>query len=437
MPSRTRSFAPRILEAETAVAPAATKLRRETLESAGVLDMMEGSPCTIVLDSVHFDVYPVLLVLVLAFAMNAAPPMEFTERTIATGLRGGYQVLAADLNGDGRKDILALASDLDELVWFENPSWERHVIASGRRRMINAAIWDWDGDGIPEIVLAEEFSPRPAKSAGVVSLLTHKGDPRQPWSIREIDRLPTSHRLRLADIDASGRKVVVNAPLAGATAEPPDYRAKTPLVFYRPGEWKRELITDQTEGVMHGIFVVDWDGDGRDEILTASMSGIHLCKLEKDGRWSRQELTKGDPAPWPRSGASDVAVGHLGRKRFLAAIEPWHGHQLAVYFEEKGAWRRQVIESAMVDGHALRVVDLDGDGRDEIVAGYRGGDHSVYLYKAEDGQGRRWLRAPVDQGGMAAASCDVADFGAGRPEIVCIGTATANVKCYLPRKRNR
>lgn len=369
--------------------------------------------------------------------MASQQPIGFTERTIATGLKGGYQVLAVDLNGDGRKDILALASDLDELVWFENPSWTRHVIAGGRRRMINVAVWDWDGDGIPEIVLAEEFSPNPAKSAGVVSVLTRQGDARQPWSVREIDRLPTSHRLRLARIDASGKPVVVNAPLAGATAEPPEYRARTPLVFYRPGEWKRELITDATEGVMHGIFVLDWDGDGRDEILTASMSGIHLLKLGKDGRWSRRELTKGDPAPWPKSGASDIAVGHLGKKRFLAAIEPWHGHQLAVYFEQKSAWRRQVIESGMVDGHALLVVDLDGDGRDEIVAGYRGGDHSVHLYRAADAAGRNWMRAPVDEGGMAAASCDVADFGAGRPEIVCIGTATANVKCYLPRTKSR
>lgn len=363
--------------------------------------------------------------------------MNFEGRTIATGLKGGYQVLATDVNGDGRKDILALASDLDELVWFENPTWARHTIVSGRRRMINAAVWDWDGDGIPEIVLAEEFSPRPSKSAGVVSVLKCQGDPSPPWSIREIDRLPTSHRLRLARIDASGQPVVVNAPLAAATAEPLDYRGKTPLVFYRPGAWKRELITSEIEGVMHGIFVVDWDGDGRDEILTASMSGIHLVKLGKDGRWSVKELTKGDPAPWPNSGASDVAVGRLGRKRFLAAIEPWHGHQLAVYFEQKGVWRRQVIETAMVDGHALQVVDLDGDGRDEIVAGYRGGDHSVHIYTAEDAAGRNWRRAPVDQGGMGAASCDVADFGNGRRELVCIGTATANVKCYLARQEGR
>ncbi len=48
-------------------------------------------------------------------------------------------------------------------------------------------------------------------SLGIVSVLHHNGDPRQPWTLTEIDRLPTSHRLRMADIDG-GRRVFVNAP---------------------------------------------------------------------------------------------------------------------------------------------------------------------------------------------------------------------------------
>jgi hypothetical protein len=69
--------------------------------------------------------------------------------------------------------------------------------------------------------------------------------------------------------------------------------------------------------VVHGIYIVDWDGDGRDEILTAGFTGIHLHKLGKDGHWSRTEIAKGDPAPWPKSGSSDVAVGQVGKRRFL------------------------------------------------------------------------------------------------------------------------
>ena len=55
---------------------------------------------------------------------------------------------------------------MDELVWFENPGWDRHVIASGLREMINAAADDTDGDGIPEIALAHGFDMEAAKSAG-------------------------------------------------------------------------------------------------------------------------------------------------------------------------------------------------------------------------------------------------------------------------------
>ena len=59
---------------------------------------------------------------------------EFVAHEIGTGLRGGYQVVIADLNKDGKPDIIALASGLPELVWYENPGWQRHVLAAVSRR---------------------------------------------------------------------------------------------------------------------------------------------------------------------------------------------------------------------------------------------------------------------------------------------------------------
>src|SRR5215471_4240248 len=54
----------------------------------------------------------------------------FAAHTIDTGLTGGYQVVVADLNRDNKPDILALASGLKDLLWYENPGWNRHVIVS-------------------------------------------------------------------------------------------------------------------------------------------------------------------------------------------------------------------------------------------------------------------------------------------------------------------
>jgi hypothetical protein len=305
------------------------------------------------------------------------------------------------------------------------------VIAGGFTRMINCAAWDTDGDGIPEIVLASGFSNEAKNSAGIVSVLHSDGDPLRPWKVTEIDRLTTSHRLRWADIFGDGKKVLVNAPLTGARAAAPDYRDHTPLVFYRPGEWKREMIGSENGGVVHGIFIVDWDGDGHDDILTASFVGIDLYRLEKDGRWSRTEIAEGDPSAWPKGGSSDVAVGRFGGKRYLAAIEPWHGNQVVLYRRSAKEWQRRVIDASLVDGHTIWTADLNGDGNDEIIAGFRGGSHSVFVYYAEDSSGDRWSKHVLDDGGMAAAACAVADLnGDGRMDVACIGSATANLKWY-------
>ena len=92
---------------------------------------------------------------------------------------------------------------------------------------------------------------------------------------------------------------------------------------------------------------------------------------------------------------------------------------------------RHVIDSSFEDGHAVEVGDFNGDGLDEIVAGYRGPGASAYLYYPADDRGTKWHRAVLDSGGMAAAGCDVADLsGDGRADIVCIGARTANIRWY-------
>lgn len=358
---------------------------------------------------------------------------QFTEHVIDTGLTGGYQVVVADLNHDGKPDIIALASGLHELRWYENPGWQKHVIVSGIDQPINAAAWDVDGDGIPEIALAHGFAMVYAKSAGIISVLTHNGDPRERWTAREIDRLPASHRLRFADIDGTGKKVLVNFPLIGEHAVAPDYRYRTPLVMYRPGDWKREPIANDS-GVVHGILPFAWDGGARESVLSTSFLGVFLQRFN-DGSWTRTKLVDGDPAPWPKSGASEIVAGKIGRERFLGTIEPWHGNEVVVYRQSGGVWKRHVIDDTIHDGHTMVVGDFDGDGRDEIIVGERAGKRSVYLYRLASAAEDRWTKEALDDGGMAAAGCAAADInGDKRPDVVCIGTATANLKWYENRK---
>ncbi len=351
---------------------------------------------------------------------------EFVPHEIAKGLKGGYQVIAADLNRDGKPDLIAVAPGTNELVWFENPGWQRHVILANVPRMINCAAWDTDGDGIPEIALAYEFSNDARKSIGIVAILRHNGDPAQPWTATEIDRLPASHRLRWADIRGDGKRVLINAPLTNADAHKPDDRLTVPLVYYDPADWKRRVISQENQGVQHGIFISAWDGKRSEAVLTASFSGLDLYRM-KGGAWSRTELTGGAPEAWPKSGSSDVAVGSLGKRRFLAAIEPWHGNQVAIYTQHFGKWSREAIDSTLTDGHTIAAADFDGKGNYSVLAGERGGARSLYLYREDRG---KWSRQVIDAN-MAAAACTIVDLNAdSRPDFVCISPVTQNLTWY-------
>src|SRR5207237_9642643 len=70
----------------------------------------------------------------------------------------------------------------------------------------------------------------------------------------------------------------------------------------------------------------------------------------------------------PRPAARDVGVGKQDGKRFFASVEPWHGNEVVVYTGKGATWDRRVIFDKVSCGHEIAVLDLNGDGRDDIVA---------------------------------------------------------------------
>src|ERR1035438_954293 len=50
----------------------------------------------------------------------------------------GYAVLLADVNGEGKKDIVVV--DTQRVLWFENPTWKKHVIIQGGTKADNGCI---------------------------------------------------------------------------------------------------------------------------------------------------------------------------------------------------------------------------------------------------------------------------------------------------------
>lgn len=355
---------------------------------------------------------------------------------------GGYQVSVADVDGDGRPDVLTLGRTVR---WLKNGSWSPHPITGSQTQAnIDLAPRDIDGDGVVDLAVASDFKLE-EPTRGKLQWLRRTNDVHRDWQLFPIADVPSIHRIRWADVDGEGRKVLVAAPLLGRAAGRPSREGVgARLSFFRVppdparDRWTESLIDNQLH-VIHGLLVYDFDGDGRDDLLTASFEGVHLFQPRGSGKnlsWVKKRLAAGAQDPnRPAAGASEVQVGRLvNGGRYLATIEPWHGDTVVVYTKPEhdgDLWVRHVIATGLEAGHALAVLDVDGDGSEEIVAGYRGNKGGVVLFRAADHSGTRWDRYVIDDGTLACQGFFVADLlGTKRPAVVGIGGATHNVKLF-------
>lgn len=376
---------------------------------------------------------------------------KFRTQEIETGFTVGYGVVLADVDGDGKKDIVVV--DSKRVVWYQNPTWKRRTMIQGQTEPDNVCIdaADIDGDGKIDFALGAGWNPGNTKGGGTLQWLNRGKSLDDPWTVHPIDSEPTVHRIRFADIDGNGKPALLVVPLFGRNSSTSKNWMDSPLrvLAYRipkdpvRDRWAAETI-DQSLHVSHNFWpIASKNGKGMD-ILTASYEGVNLLSRAGD-KWSRRHLGVGDQEnPNGRKGASEIKPGKLKNgKKFIATVEPWHGHQVVVYTEPSDPsqlWDRHLIDDQLRWGHAVWCADLDGDGNDEIIIGVRDDPEKtdtfkerrgVRIYKAQDERGSKWARHIIENGGMACEDLAAADLdGDGRIDIIAVGRQTHNARIY-------
>jgi hypothetical protein len=379
------------------------------------------------------------------------PPLKFRMQELETKLGVGYAVLIADVNGDGKPDIIVV--DTTRVLWYENPTWKRRTIIEGMTKADNvcASAYDIDGDGKLDLALGADWKPFNTREGGTLQWLKQGPNIDDPWTLYPIGEEPTVHRIRFLDLYGEKKPRLVVTPLMGRNAtREKNWMDGAPvriLAYSIPKDptrdrWIPEVI-DESLHVVHNFAPVPRaSGKGLD-LLTASYEGVSLLSRSDLGKWTRTLLGDGNQEnPKGNRGSSEIKQGTLkGGRKFIATIEPWHGHQVVVYTEPAeagGKWQRHVIDEQLRWGHAVWCADLDGDGGDELIIGVRdelskkdGERFGVRVYKAQDEKGTKWTRQDVDPAGVAVEDLVAADLnGDGRIDIIAVGRLTKNLRIY-------
>jgi hypothetical protein len=300
-------------------------------------------------------------------------------------------VRVVDWDADGLKDLVVadlgsfLPGDHDKgrVVWFRQRNdapgeFEPHDLIAGIGRVASVEIADFDGDGLQDLLVAE-FG---WQTTGSIF-----------WLKRSASNHPTEGLVKEV-IDS--RAGTIHVPVADINGDgAPDFVA---------------LISQHHERIE--AMINDGSGNFRSELIHAAQgptygsSGIELVDLNGDGKWDVL-ATNGD--------AFDSFT-----------LKPFHGVR---WFENRGAFPFQPHEVGLLPGaHRAEAGDLDGDGKLEIVGASfiprellnehrKLGAEAIVVWKAmPDGGFRKHVLATQD---CIHATIKIADLdGDGRDEIL-------------------
>ncbi len=302
----------------------------------------------------------------------------------------------ADMDGDGTNDLLVVTDS--GLYWLDNGTWEPHRVGDGKFHDVEVA--DLDQDGQLEIVVRNQ-SLFGYENGNFIRI--YQASPSGSWTFQD-HPVPHGEGLKLADLDADGlTDIIVNDVWLrnpGATGDQVLWES----VPYTLAQGDPDQVWQWLDVY---IDTGDFNGDGRpDIVLTPSEeAGMHyqIAWFENPGDtrspWRKHLVDPRVESVHHFVGAGDIDLD--GRVDIVTAeMNQGEGdNPVSVYLNTRSGWKKEILSQG--GGHSLRLVDIDKDmdldlvGTNWQIEGYQG-HYPVLLWRNQAASGKHWARHVID-----------------------------------------